>query len=74
MNKAAFCIYVSRALNLVVQCGQWCACFPDFLQNFRERQILSSLCSVVFHALPLRLPIQTSLSVAPKLQVCLRFR
>ena len=27
------------------------------------------LCSVVFHALTLRLPIQTSLSVAPKLPV-----
>ena len=34
--------------------------------------ILWSLCSVVFHALTLKLPIQTSHSVAPKLQVSLR--
>ena len=47
-----------------------CACFPEFLQSFSERQILWSLCSVVFHSLTLKLPIQTSLSVAPKLQVC----
>ena len=50
-----------------------CARFPEFfLQNFSERQLLWSLCSVVFHALTLRLPIQTSLSVSPKLQVCVR--
>ena len=41
------------------------------LQNFSERQILWSLCSVVFHALTLKLPIQTSLSVAPKIPVSL---
>ena len=46
------------------------ACFPEILQNFSEHQILLSLCLVVFHALTLRLPIQTSLSVVPKLQVC----
>ena len=49
-----------------------CACFPDFLQNYSEGQILWSLCLVVFHALTLNLPIQTSLSVVPKLQVCVR--
>ena len=49
-----------------------CVCFPKFLQNFSERQILWSLCLVVFHASTLKLPIQTSLSVAPKLQVSLR--
>ena len=49
-----------------------CACFAEFSQNFSERQILWSLCLVVFHALTLKLPIQTSLSVAPKLQVCVR--
>ena len=49
-----------------------CACFPEFLQNFSERQILWRMCSVVFSALTLRWPIQTSLSVAPKLQVSLR--
>ena len=48
-----------------------CACFPEFLHNFSERHILWSLCSVVFHALTLKLPIQTSLSVAPKLPVSL---
>ena len=42
-----------------------CAHFHEILQNFSERQILWSLCSVVFHALTLKLPIQTSLSVAP---------
>ena len=48
-----------------------CARFPEFfLQNFSERQILWSLCSVVILALTLRLPIQTSFSVSPKLQVC----
>ena len=46
--------------------------FPKILQNFSERHILWSLYSVVFHALTLRLPIQTSLSVAPKLPVPLR--
>ena len=49
-----------------------CARFPEILQNFSERQILWSLCSVVFHALTLKLPIQTSLSVVPKLPVPLR--
>ena len=49
-----------------------CSIFADFLQNFSERQILWSLCSVAFHALALKFPIQTSLSVAPKLQVCVR--
>ena len=35
------------------------------LQNFSERQILWSLCSVLFYALTLRLPIQTSLPKLP---------
>ena len=48
------------------------SCFSEFLQNLSERQILCSLCLVVFHALTLRLPIQTSLSVAPKLLDCVR--
>ena len=50
-----------------------CARFPEILQNFSERQILWRMYSVVFvdfHALTLKLPIQTSLSVAPELQVC----
>ena len=51
-------------------CDDLCARFPEILQNFSERQILWSLCSVDFHALTLKLPIQTSPSVAPKLQVC----
>ena len=50
---------------------QGCARFPEFLQNFSEHQILWSLCSIVFLALTLILPIQTSLSVAPKLPVSL---
>ena len=47
-------------------------CFPEILQNFSERQILWSLCSVVFHALTLKLPIRTLLSVARKLPVFTR--
>ena len=43
--------------------------FSEILQNVSERQILWSLCSVIFHALKLKFPIQTSLSVAPKLSV-----
>ena len=43
-----------------------------FLQNFSVHQILWSLCLVVIHALTLKLPIQTSHSVAPRLQVCVR--
>ena len=50
-----------------------CAHFADFLQNYSERQIFLKLCSVVFHALTLKLPIQTSLFVAPELPVSLRF-
>ena len=46
-----------------------CARFAEFLQNCSERQILWRMCLVVFYALTLKLPIQTSLSVAPKLQV-----
>ena len=45
--------------------------FPEMLQNFSECQILWRMRSVVFHALTLKLPIQTSLSVAPKLPVSL---
>ena len=51
---------------------QGCTRFPEILQNFSERHILWSLCSVVFHTLTLKLPIQTSLSVAPKLPVSAR--
>ena len=43
--------------------------FPQFLKTFSERQILWSLCSVDFHALTLKLPIQTLLPAAPKLKV-----
>ena len=49
--------------------NQRCTRVPEFVQNFSERQILWSLCSIVFHALTLKLPIQTSLSVAHKLPV-----
>ena len=52
-------------------CGGGGARFAAFLQNFSERQILWSLCSVVFHALTLESPIQTSLSVALKLPISL---
>ena len=49
--------------------SQGCARFPEFTQNFSERQILWSLCSVDFHTLTLQLPIQTPHSVAPEFQV-----
>ena len=45
--------------------------FSLTLQNFSERQILRSLCPVVFHALTLKLNIQTLLSVVSKLRVSL---
>ena len=57
---------------VVSACSQGCAHFPEFLQNFSERQILWRMCSVVFLALTLKLPIQTSPSVAPELPVSLR--
>ena len=44
-----------------------CARFAEILQKFSERQILWIMCSVVFHALTLKLPIQTSFFVAPEL-------
>ena len=50
---------------------QGCTRFHEFLENFSESQILWSLCSVVFHALTLKLPVQTLLSVVPKLPVSL---
>ena len=62
----------TKSLKKILIHKRLCARFPEILQNFSECQILWSLCSVVFHALTLKLPIQTSLSVAPKLQVCVR--
>ena len=46
-----------------------CARFPQFVQNFSERQLLWSLCSVDFHTFTSQLPIQTLHSVAPELPV-----
>ena len=43
---------------------QGCARFPEFVQNFSEPDYVD-LCSVIFLAFTLKLPIQTSLSVAP---------
>ena len=69
-------VSISTGLNTNFQllfvasiCSQECARFPEILLNISERQILWSLCSVVFHALTLKLPIQISLFVAPKLPV-----
>ena len=50
---------------------QGCARFPEFVQNFSERQILWSLCSVDFHTFSLQLPNQTLHSVASEFQVFL---
>ena len=68
---------VQLALKMRARCRMFivllgCSCFPEIVQNFSERQILWSLCSVVFHALTFKLPIHTSLSVVPKFQVSLR--
>ena len=49
--------------------GQWAA----GTHPTRMHSCLWSLCSVVFHALTLKLPIQTSLSVAPELKVSFEF-
>ena len=46
--------------------------FSWIMHNFSECQILWSLCYLVFHALTLKMPIQTSLSVVPELPVSLR--
>ena len=67
-----FCII--QCIHQVWNLNLGCVRFPEILQNFSERQILWSLCSVVFDALTLRLPIQTSLPVAPKLSVFFAFR
>ena len=56
--------------NTVILVGsQGCARFLEFVQNFSERQIFGTLCSVDFHTFTLQLPIQTLHSVAPELQV-----
>ena len=60
--------FVDVTILMAIYIPQGCARFADFLQNFSERQIL---CSVVFRALTLKLPIQTSLSVTPELPVSL---
>ena len=44
-----------------------CARLSEFLHNFSECRILWSLCSVVFHAFALKLPIQTPVFVVPEL-------
>ena len=45
-----------------------CARFPRFVQNFSERQMLCSFCSVDFHTFRSQLPIQTLHSMAPELK------
>ena len=66
-ERPFFSLVGEGILNLALK-TQERARFPEFWQNFSERQILWSLCSVVFLALTLKLPIQTSLS----LPVCVR--
>ena len=51
--------HVNGDLTTFYSQKQGCARFPKFKQNFSERQILWSLCSVVFHTFTLQLPIQT---------------
>ena len=58
-----------RFIDTYPQTYLGCARFPGFVQNFSERQILWSLCSVDFHTFTLQLLIQTPHSVALELQV-----
>ena len=44
---------------------QGCARFAEILQNCVVRQVFERMCSIVFLAFTLKLPIQTLLSVAP---------
>ena len=70
-------VYFIWPMNITIEHYNWKNClltkgvlvFLNFLQNFSERQILWSLCSVDFHTLTFQLPIQTSLYVAPELPV-----
>ena len=64
-------VVVVQNLLKIIEICMGCARFAEILQNFRELQIFWSLCSVVFRTLTLKLPIQTSLSVASKLPVSL---
>ena len=57
----------SNVMRKAQEFTQGCACFPEFTQNFSERQILWSLCSVDFHTFTLELPIQTPHGVEPEL-------
>ena len=66
IRKMFLCSNISE---IFINFNLGCARFPEFTQNFSERQILWSLCSVDFHTLTLQLPIQTPHSVAPELQV-----
>ena len=63
-------IYKSKLNSIWIYHTWGMLIFLKFCKIFCERQILWILCSVVFHSLTLRLPIQNSISVAPKLQVC----
>ena len=66
-NRHLRCIFARLGEYLTLGCAR----FAEILQNFSEYQILWSLCSVLFRTLTLKLPIQTSLSVAHKLTVSL---
>ena len=46
-----------------------CACFAEMLQNCMACQVFGIMCSIVSHALTLKLPIQTVLSLAPTCSV-----
>ena len=75
-RRTRICIQISKkstpplvliAIDVFFLLG--CVRFPEFVKNFSECQILSSLVSVNFHTFTLQLPIQTPHSVAPELQV-----
>ena len=69
--KASLLFNAHSSLFAIIIKSLGCACFPEFLQNYSQHQILWSLSLVVFHALTLKLRIQTSLFVVPKLPVSL---
>ena len=77
--KLLKCIQIDKEGSIAVRKDNsflsipWMCSFSKILQNFSsERQILWRMCFKGFHAVTLKLPVQTSLSEAPKLPVSLR--
>ena len=71
LSKSILLDGTKKSVNSANSGNLGCARFPEFVQNFSERQILWGLCSVVFHAFVLKLAIQTSISAVPEIPVSL---